>query len=158
LTTVSLATAREMAAECRRKRLAAIDPIEHRQTDRREAQLAAARSMTFDQCRDAFIEAHRAAWRNAKHRGQWTASLATYVTPVLGPLPIQSVDVGLVMKALEPIWSTKPETAARVRGERGRVTISKRFCQMMGGDITVAREPGKGSTFTIRLPRIVGGF
>jgi integrase len=121
LTTVSLATAREMAAECRRKRLAGIDPIEHRQTDRREAQLAAARSMTFDQCRDAFIEAHRAAWRNAKHRGQWTASLATYVTPVLGPLLIQSVDVGLVMKALEPIWSTKPETAARVRGRIERV-------------------------------------
>jgi integrase len=121
LTTVSLATAREMAAECRRKRLAGIDPIEDRQTDRREAQLAAARSMTFDQCRDAFIEAHRAGWRNAKHRGQWTASLATYVTPVLGSLPIQSVDVGLVMKALEPIWSTKPETAARVRGRIERI-------------------------------------
>src|SRR6202048_5367710 len=57
LTTVSLATAREMAAECRRKRLAGIDPIEDRQTERREAQLAAARSMTFDQCRDAFIDA-----------------------------------------------------------------------------------------------------
>ena len=121
LTTVSLATAREMAAECRRKRLAGIDPIEHRQTDRREAQLAAARSMTFDQCRDAFIEAHRAGWQNAKHRGQWTASLGSYVTPVFGPLPIQSVDVGLVMKALEPIWSTKPETAARVRGRIERI-------------------------------------
>jgi signal transduction histidine kinase len=35
------------------------------------------------------------------------------------------------------------------------LAISKRFCQMMGGDITVASEPGRGSTFTIRLPRIV---
>jgi hypothetical protein len=35
------------------------------------------------------------------------------------------------------------------------LVISKRFCQMMGGDITVASEPGRGSTFTIRLPRIV---
>jgi|SRR6516162_4566688 len=35
------------------------------------------------------------------------------------------------------------------------LAISKRFCQMMGGDITVESEPGKGSTFTIRLPRIV---
>jgi integrase len=121
LTAVSLATAREIAADCRRKRSAGLDPIETRKADRREAQLAAARSMTFDQCRDAFIEAHRAGWQNAKHRGQWTASLASYVTPVFGPLPIQSVDVGLVMKALEPIWSTKPETAARVRGRIERI-------------------------------------
>jgi signal transduction histidine kinase len=35
------------------------------------------------------------------------------------------------------------------------LAISKRFCQMMAGDITVASEPGRGSTFTIRLPRIV---
>lgn len=37
------------------------------------------------------------------------------------------------------------------------LAISKRFCKMMGGDITVASEPGRGSTFTVRLPRIVEG-
>ena len=121
LTSVSLATAREMAAECRRTRLTGVDPIEVRRTDRREAQLAAARSMTFDQCRNAFIEAHKSAWRNAKHRAQWTTSLATYVGPVFGAMPIQRVDVALVMKVLEPIWSTKPETASRVRGRIERV-------------------------------------
>jgi integrase len=121
LTSVSLATAREMAAECRRTRLTGVDPIEVRRTDRREAQLAAARSMTFDQCRDAFIEAHKSAWRNAKHRAQWTNSLATYVGPMFGAMPIQRVDVALVMKVLEPIWSTKPETASRVRGRIERV-------------------------------------
>jgi integrase len=121
LTAISLATAREIAADCRRKRSAGLDPIETRKVERLQAQLAAARSMTFDQCRDAFIEAHKSAWRNAKHRAQWTNSLATYVGPVFGSMPIQSVDVALVMKVLEPIWSTKPETASRVRGRIERV-------------------------------------
>jgi integrase len=121
LATIGLAKARELAAECRRRHLSGMDPIEARKVERREAQLAAARSLTFDQCRDAFIEAHKASWRNAKHKAQWTSSLKTYVTPVFGPLPIQSIDVGLVMKALEPIWSTKPETAARIRGRIERI-------------------------------------
>jgi hypothetical protein len=98
-----------------------MDPIEVRKTERQEAQLAAARSMTFDQCRDAFIAAHQSGWRNAKHKAQWTNTLATCVTPVFGSLPIQSIDVPLIMKALEPIWSTKPETAARVRGRIERI-------------------------------------
>jgi len=42
--------------------------------------------------------------------------LATYVSPVFGNLPVGSIDVGLVMKVIEPIWATKPETASRVRG------------------------------------------
>ena len=121
LTAVSLATAREIAADCRRKRSAGLDPIETRKADRREAQLAAARSMTFDQCRDAFIEAHKEGWRNAKHRAQWTNSLAAYVTPIFGSLPTQRIDVNLVVKALGPIWSTKPETGARVRGRIERI-------------------------------------
>jgi integrase len=121
LTTVSLAKAREIAAECRLLRLNGIDPIESRKAERIETRLAAARSITFDQCRDAFIDAHKGAWRNAKHRAQWSSSLATYVTPVFGSLPIQCVDVALVMKVLEPIWSTKAETASRTRGRIERV-------------------------------------
>jgi hypothetical protein len=121
LATVSLGQARELAAECRQLRLKGVDPIEARRAELVEAQLASARSMTFDQCRDAFIAAHMSAWRNAKHKAQWTNSLATYVSPVFGSLPIQGVDVALVMKVLEPIWGSKPETASRVRGRVERV-------------------------------------
>src|SRR5207237_7538944 len=48
--------------------------------------------------------------------GHWTATLNPYAYPHFGELPVQVVDVGLVMKAVEPIWTEKPETASRVRG------------------------------------------
>jgi len=121
LNTVGLAEARGMAAECRRRRLQGIDPIEARKSERVQVQLEAARSITFDDCRDKFIASHRAAWANDKHRMQWETTLKTYVTPVFGALPVQSVDVAVVTKALEPIWTKKPETASRIRGRIERI-------------------------------------
>jgi len=93
--------------------LGGIDPIDARRTQRSEAALEAAKAVTFDQAAEAYITAHRASWRNAKHADQWANTLKTYASPVFGALPVQQVDVGLVMKVLEPIWTTKPETASR---------------------------------------------
>jgi hypothetical protein len=78
--------------------------------------------MTFDECAEAYIKAHRAGWRNPKHATQWESSLKTYASPIFGTLPVAAIDTGLVMKVIEPIWQTKTETAARVRGraEPGR--------------------------------------
>jgi integrase len=42
--------------------------------------------------------------------------MATYVFPIIGALPVATIDTGLVMRVLEPIWAQKPETASRVRG------------------------------------------
>ena len=114
--TVGLAEAREKAAECRKLRQAGIDPIEHRKAAQAQAALEAARSMTFDECRDAHIKAHAAGWRNAKHRQQWENTLKTYCGPIFGKVAVQAIDVALVIKVLGPIWSTKPETAGRLRG------------------------------------------
>lgn len=113
---VSLADARTAALECRRLCQVGVDPIAHRDSALADAQLAASRSMTFAQCAKAYIEAHRSAWRNTKHAEQWRSTLATYADPVIGGLPVQKVDTAAVLKVLEPIWSTKPETASRVRG------------------------------------------
>jgi integrase len=116
LHTVTLSEAREKARECRKLRLEGIDPIEARSAKKAEARLAAATAMTFREGAEAYIAAHKAGWKNPKHAAQWPATLATYVYPVFGDLPVQAIDTGLVMKALEPIWTAKPETATRVRG------------------------------------------
>lgn len=113
---VSLAEAREKARECRKLRHEGIDPIEARRARLSDERLAAATAMTFRECAEAYIAAHKAGWRNPKHAAQWPSTLETYVYTVCGSLPVQGVDVGLVMKVLEPIWQTKPETASRVRG------------------------------------------
>jgi integrase len=120
---VSLAAARKKAKDCRDLLDRGLDPIEDRNAKREaaKAELAAkiaeaAKSKTFDDCSKAYIAAHDAGWRNAKHRQQWTNTLKTYVAPVIGRLPVQAINTGLVMQILQPLWSTKPETATRVRG------------------------------------------
>ncbi|GBU19385.1 hypothetical protein AwMethylo_36000 [Methylobacterium sp.] len=112
----TLAEARERAAGFRRMLADGIDPIEARKTEKARKDLDTAGAMTFDQCAAAYIEAHKAGWRNAKHAAQWTATLDTYASTVFGKLPVADVDTTLVLKVLEPIWASETETATRVRG------------------------------------------
>jgi Arm DNA-binding domain len=116
LTTVTLAQARDRAADARQLREEGGDPIEAKRLQRATLAVAGAKTMSFDQCRDAYIKAHRSTWRNPKHVSQWENTLATYVTPVFGSLPVEAIDIGLVTKVIEPLWSSKPETASRLRG------------------------------------------
>jgi integrase len=119
LSDVSLAEARARAREYRKMLKDdenPKDPIEARRERRQARRIERASAMTFRDCAERYIAAQRTGWRNPKHAAQWPATLAAYVYPVFGSLPVQAVDVGLVMKALEPIWTAKPETASRVRG------------------------------------------
>ena len=72
--------------------------------------------LTFAEYRQAYIKSHEAGWRNRKHRQQWQNTLDTYAFPIFGSLPVDKIDTGLVMQAIEPIWTTKTETASRLRG------------------------------------------
>jgi integrase len=114
--TYTLAEARERARDCRKLRDDGIDPIDRRRQKKQGERLDAARAMTFQTCAEAYIAAHQAGWGNAKHAAQWPSSLAAYAYPVLGKLPVPAIDVSLIMKAIEPIWVEKAETASRVRG------------------------------------------
>ena len=114
--TVSLAEARIEAEECRKLLRKRLDPIECRKATRGRLEADTAKVMTFKDCAEAYIKAHSPGWKNAKHISQWHNTLAAYVYPEFGALPVTEIDVGLVLKALEPIWTTKTETASRVRG------------------------------------------
>lgn len=116
LHTVSLAEARGKALEARKMVLDGIDPISARAAQRAAAKLQDASAVTFAQAAERYIAAHEAGWRNDKHKAQWAATLETYAYPVFGALPVAAVDVGLVLKVLEPIWTEKAETASRLRG------------------------------------------
>jgi integrase len=129
-----LADARARALDARKKRHDGIDPIEARRAERARQRLDAAKAITFRQCAETYIAAHRAEWRNGKHAAQWSATLATYAYPVIGALPVQSVDTGLVLKVLEPIWTAKPETASRVRGRLESILDSAKVCGYRDGE------------------------
>ena len=117
---VSLADARDRAAELSKKVRAGIDPLAERTTETAAAKAAAqeeaAQAITFRTVAGFYLGAHEAGWRNPKHRAQWASTLEAYVYPVMGDLPAVAIDTNHVMTALTPIWQVKPETASRVRG------------------------------------------
>lgn len=117
---VTLAKARDARDALRLKVKAGIDPLDERAREATAA-LAAAQAaevarITFKAVAEAYIGTNEGSWRNDKHRQQWKNTLATYVYPVIGELPVAEVGTAHVLRILEPIWKLKAETASRVRG------------------------------------------
>lgn len=63
-----------------------------------------------------FVEAKRAEWTNQKHGDQWIYTLEEFAFPIIGNMPIEDIETQDILDILEPIWITKTETAARLRG------------------------------------------
>jgi integrase len=124
---VTLAAAREKAAEARSLVRNGIDPVEQARAARSQLQAETAKALTFEQCAAAFIKAHREGWKNAKHAQQWQSTLAQWAFPKMGALLVRDVDQAHVLAVLEQpanpaqpegpnLWGGKTETASRVRG------------------------------------------
>jgi integrase len=105
---VSLAAARELATDARRKVQAGIDPIEDRNAARKGVP-------TFSQVADELIRSMIPAWKSPRSKEQCRQRLNDYAKPLLA-LPIEKIDTAAVLGVLQPIWHEKPETASRVRG------------------------------------------
>jgi integrase len=111
---VTLREARTQAGEARALLRQHQNPIFERQRLLRDAQQAHANRITFKICRDRFIDANKAEWKNQKHTAQWTSTLDTYAKPILD-MTVSDIGQDNVLRCIEPIWNTKTETATRVR-------------------------------------------
>ena len=135
---VSLKEARERAGTLYRMVKAGIDPLAQRDAEmaaaKAAAQEAAVMAVTFRQAALDYIALHAATWTNPKHRQQWTSTLETYAFPHFGNVPVAAVGTAHVLAALEPIWSTKPETASRLRGRVETVLDSSKARGLRSGD------------------------
>lgn len=113
---VGLADARAKAAVARSLKWSGVDPLKKKRDDRAAVRAQTQKSMSFKEAAEAYCAAHKAGWKNRKHADQWSNTLTTYAYPAFGDLPVQKINTGHVMQAVEPIWRDKTETASRVRG------------------------------------------
>jgi integrase len=121
---VSLARARELARLARAKLAEGSDPKEARR---------AVQGASFGECADRLIEVMRPSWRNGKHAAQWAMTLREYAAP-LGRLPVDKITTDDVLSILKPLWSEKPETAARLRGRIERVLDAAKARGLRSGE------------------------
>ena len=112
---VSLAQAREAALDARKLLHAGINPLAEKKA-KAEPAAAPIKLKTFREVGALYLAAHESTWRNDKHRYQWRQTLDSYVYPEIGDMAVASVVTGDVLRVIQPLWTTKPETAARVRG------------------------------------------
>jgi len=108
---VTLAQARDRARAARAQIDNGVDPVEAK----RAARATLVTAPTFDWCAAQTIAAKRPEWKNAKHADQWANTLETYASPVIGALPVDAVQLPHVIDVLSPLWTSKTETATRLR-------------------------------------------
>lgn len=113
---VTLAQAKELARAARIKLAQGVDPVCDGQAARRRLIANQLSGMTFRDAAKQYIDAHEVSWRNDKHGQQWRNTIETYANPKIGAVPVRDITLHQVMTVLEPIWTTKTETATRLRG------------------------------------------
>ena len=93
-----------------------IDPLAAKREQRAKLVAEAAAALSFKEAAARYIAAHRSSWRNVVHASQWASTLEQYAFPLIGALPVSSIDLPLILKVLEPHWRDKNVTMSRLRG------------------------------------------
>ncbi|MDO8910698.1 MAG: tyrosine-type recombinase/integrase [Phenylobacterium sp.] len=141
---VTLEKARRKVADVRRIKADGQDPQAVRDAAKAARKADAARAVTFKVVAEDYIRANSAAWKNAKHADQWTATLETYAYPFIGEQVVGAVDEQAVLRVLrqpvgtgkdaKPLWEAKTETASRVRGRIEVILDYAKVLRLREGD------------------------
>ena len=134
INTWTLKEARERARRFRQLRGDGIDPIEQRREQQQAAQLDPAKVMTFRQCAEAYIAAHRAGWKSSVHAAQWPATLGTYAFPTIGDLPVRRSTPGSScacsnrsgLKAGDRVQTARPDRGGARLGDGARLSAGRK--------------------------------
>ena len=103
---VSLAQARKRSADIRTAVAEGRDPL----ADKHKPGIPTLRDAAYTVHKE-----NRPRWRNEKHAAAWIRTLERYAFPMIGNKPVDKIERADVLTVLNPIWSTRPETARRVR-------------------------------------------
>jgi integrase len=113
----TLAEAREKAREYRTMLLDGIDPLVAKQGKAAAGKVAELRAKTFDVVTTEFLQKKGAneGW-SAVHSRNWAQSIRDHISPIIGNVPLASIDTATAIRALADVWEKHPVTASRVRG------------------------------------------
>ena len=122
LADVSLVKARDKASAARALVNDGIDPIEYTRT---QVIIPAApkrnSSPNFEEVAESYMADRLKRLRSEVHRHQWRQTLLDYAYPIIGKMPVNEIETNDVLAVLKPIWESKCETAARLRGRIERI-------------------------------------
>jgi integrase len=124
---VSLARARELAAQCRAKLAEGVKPVSPKRAAKPEG------GVPFGDVADDVIESMKKSWKNKKHVAQWEMTLKVYAAP-LRDLDVDKITTEDVLSVLKPLWETKTETATRLRSRIGRVLNAAKARGLRSGE------------------------
>jgi integrase len=134
LHTISLGEARAKARDLRKQLVDGVDPLMERRKQRQALLAERAKTVTFKQVAEQYLDLHLDSFKNAKHRAQWRSTLETYVHPKIGHMTVADIGPADVLRVVEPIWTVKRETASRVRQRVERILDYATTRELRSGD------------------------
>ena len=114
--TLSVADARLKAQQARDELSKGVNPVTARQALKPQNTASKTEKILFKDFAATCIQAKRAEWTNQKHGDQWEYTLEEFAYPVIGDKGLDEITMEDILEILEPIWTTKTETASRLRG------------------------------------------